>query len=364
MQRCIKCLLPSCLPGSEFDKNGECSWCRSGYPNYQPKGTEKLEEFLLPYRKSAGAADCLLGISGGKDSSYALLQMVKSFGMKAEAFTYNHDGMADFALRNATAVCKSLGVRHHIVSLQPQVHMRSFRRFFRAWVKHPSNIAAGLTCVACKHLHILGAELATKRNIPLIVWSNCPLEYAPYIALKLENRNNNQLNRGGLFEGGLLLVKQILSSKELLQSFISDFRISIPGCMAFSPNTVYLKFRFPNLKHLFFYDYIGWNPSAIVDALENNVGWKKPKDICDDWHSDCVFNVFKEYMFQNLLHASYTDSFLSSQIRHGILSREAALQKLLQSKRFYQQALYHAMEFTGLTDLKHEIDLSCFDTKE
>jgi|WetSurMetagenome_2_1015567.scaffolds.fasta_scaffold00057_18 hypothetical protein len=364
MHRCSKCLLPNTLPGSAFDEAGECSWCRSGYPNYRPKGAEKLEEFLSPYRKSSGAADCLVGVSGGKDSSYTLLQLIQSYGMKAEAFTYNHDGMAGFAMQNAVAVCERLDVKHHVVSLPPGAHLRSFRRFFKAWVKRPSNITAGLTCVACKHLHILGARLATRRKIPLIVWSNCPLEYAPYIALKLQNKGDNQLKRSGLWEGGSLLAKQVLGSKELLLSLVSDLRISVPGCLAFSPTTAYFKVLFPKLKHLFFYDYIDWNPAAIVDALEKNAGWKRPENVSDDWHSDCVFNVFKEYMFQKLIGASYTDSFLSSQIRYGILTRETAFEKLKQSKKQFQRALFPALECTGLSELKNELDPSCFETEE
>jgi hypothetical protein len=361
MRRCSKCLLPDILPDSSFNDKNECSWCQSGYPHYKPKGTGQLEAFLQPYKYSPGPANCLVGVSGGKDSSYALLQLVKTFGMKAEAFTYNHGGMADFALENAKKVCREIGVRHHIVSLPGQAHMKSFRRFFKAWVKRPSNITAGLACVACKHLHILGAKLAVRRNIPLIVWSNCPLEYAPYIALKLKSGGNNQLNRGGILEGLKLLVKELSGSKDLVMSILKDCRVCVPGGLAYSPTTSYFKFRFPNLKHLFFYDYIEWNPSVIVGELERRAGWKKPVNVCDDWHSDCVFNVFKEYMFQKTLGASYTDSFLSSQIRYGILGREAAWEKLVQSKKFYKQALGKTLDFTGLGGLRPLIDPSCFD---
>ena len=292
------------------------------------------------------------------------MELVKTYGLKAEAFTYNHDGAAPFAMENAKNVCNQLGVKHHIVSLKGHTHLETFQTFFKAWVKQPSLITAGFTCVACKHLHLLGAKLAVERKIPLIVWANCPLEYAPFLALKFKGQKGNSFKRGGIYEGSKLLAKELINSRDLLTGIVRNYRVCIPGCLAFAPTTSYFGARFPKLKHLFFYDYFDWNPETIIASLEKNAGWKKPVDVCDDWHSDCVFNVFKEYMFQKTFGASYTDAFLSNQIRHGILTREEAWQKLIKSKKYYKNALDHALSFTGLGVLKDQLDPSCFDIGE
>ena len=362
MNRCVQCLLPDSLPDSDFDPNGVCSWCRIGYPNYRPLGRSRLEEKLQQVRsRSASApADCLVGISGGKDSSFALMELKKTFGLRVEAFTYTHFGLNLFALENARRVCAELGITHHIVSLPGDAHLRSFRRFFKAWLDNPSTTAAGLTCVACKHLHLLGCKCARKRRIPYIFWANCPLEYAPFLAIKADTRKDF-IKRGSILSGSMLLVKELFHSGSLLQAAILEAGVTIPGCLAISPDSRFLSFRYPRIEQVFFYSYVDWQPETIVHRLEREVGWGKPALYPDDWHSDCAFDVFKEYMFQKMLGISYTDSFLSSQIRHRLITREAAWSKLLKSKAFFAALLPEALQKTGLEKYVDRIDCSCFN---
>lgn len=360
MTRCSKCLLPSSIPGSNFNQFNECSWCQSNYPNYIPKGAEKLREVLELNRSKSGSADCLVGVSGGKDSSYALLELKETFGIKVEAFTYVHDGSTQFSVENAKNVCKNLGVKHHIVSLPNHTHLETFKAFFSSWVKSNTIVSATMTCVACKHLHILGAELAVKRNIPMIVWAQNPLEHAPFLALKVKKKQETQQGRDGLLKGSLLLAKEMTSSMETTKGVIRHFPTCLYGCLSFSPTSKYLKLRYP-AKHIFFFDYCEWNSTKIIEKLVKRAGWELPSKVESDWHSDCVFNIFKEYMYQKMLGASYMDAFLSNQIRHGILSRDEAWSMMVKNKKHYADALFNALDFVGLSHLSPKIDLSCFN---
>ncbi|HPI25603.1 MAG TPA: hypothetical protein PLO57_03995 [Candidatus Cloacimonadota bacterium] len=168
--------MPDTLPGSDFDENGVCSWCRNSYPAYTVKGDQRLITKFKGLGKHSGRADCVVGLSGGKDSTYALYRLVRHYGLKAEAFIYLHDGSRDFAIRNAERTCEKLNVPLHRVSLPDHGHKRSFLAYFKAWLDHPEAIAANLTCVACKHLHIMGSQIAVKAQAPYIVWSSTPLE--------------------------------------------------------------------------------------------------------------------------------------------------------------------------------------------
>jgi len=362
MTRCSKCLLQSSLPNSNFNEQGECSWCQSNFPNYNPKGENKLQIELDKYKNDNDAADCLVGLSGGKDSSYALIELKLKYGMKVEAFTYVHEGTAPFSVQNAKNICKKLGVKHHIVSLPNQLHLKTFKTFFKAWLENPNTTSAAMICVACKHLHLLGCELAKKRNIPMLVWANCPLEYSPFLAIKLKTDSGKQLERSGLITSGIQLTKKMIYSPKLLTGFIKYFKTSLYGCLAVSPTSKYLKFKYPNLQQIFFYDYIDWKPDFILSELKEKYDWKKPVDAATDWHSDCLFNAFKEYMFQKMLGTSYTDTFLSNQIRYGILSRDEALKELIRSKMFYKSELNKIVFELKLEDLDDKIDYSCFDT--
>ena len=68
VKRCNRCLMPDSLPSAGFDDAGVCRWCRNGFPNYEPLGEAALAAVLAEHRGGSGSADCLVGVSGGKDS--------------------------------------------------------------------------------------------------------------------------------------------------------------------------------------------------------------------------------------------------------------------------------------------------------
>lgn len=358
-KRCSKCLLPSSLPGSNFNAEGECAWCQLSFPNYVPMGEEKLHLVLEQNRSRTASADCLVGVSGGKDSSYVLLEMKRKFGMRVEAFTYVHDGLTDFALQNAVEVCKTLDVQHHLVSLPNHAHLESFKAFFSAWVESEDPVAAAMTCVACKHLHILGARLARKRKIPMVIWSVCPLETPSFIPTQQEGEVDAKAK--GAIDLGILLFRNLVTQKRFRQAYFGNAYVSFFGCLAFRPESGYLEFRYPSVKHIHFFDYCDWNGVNIVTTLKAHTGWAVPERIASDWHSDCIFNVFKEYMFQKMLGASYTDAFLSNQIRYGLITREQGWAALRRSKDYYSNELFKALSVVGLEHLRSKCDFSCFD---
>lgn len=361
MRRCKLCLLPDSLAGSDFDANGVCLWCREGYPPYQTKGEQALANKFRGLGTHSGKADCLVGLSGGKDSTYALYRLVKHYNLKAEAFIYTHGGSKDFALQNARKTCELLKVPYYIVSLPGNAHTKSFLHYFKAWLAHPNSISAGMTCVACKHLHILGSQIAARRKIPYVVWASTPLEYSPFLAIKHKGDASHQFKREGMLHSGLQLARETVRSPRFARGLFAMPRTSILGCLAVFPSSAFLRARYPSVKALMFYSYERWNPGLILDTIKAKLDWQTPQEIKEDWHTDCVFNVFKEYMFQKMYGVSYTDSHLSNQIRHGYISREEAWQKLAESKRFYAASILPALKFLEAEELMHKIDLNCFD---
>ena len=76
MERCVKCVLPESYPGIAFDAEGICNYCRAyvrRWPSTGEKsGEDKLKEYLAPYTSRDGQSDCVVGVSGGRDSSFIL----------------------------------------------------------------------------------------------------------------------------------------------------------------------------------------------------------------------------------------------------------------------------------------------------
>ncbi len=356
--RCTRCLMINQIPGSDFDEQGVCSWCRSGYPNYRPLGVDALWQTLHPRLSPHSEADCIVGISGGKDSAFALWALKRKFGLRIEAFTYDHDGVTKQARENVCNVCSALDVPLHVFSLGKHQHLNSFQDYFGAFLSHPSLVTAGMTCVACKHLHVFGTQLAIKKQAPFVVWSKCPLEDSPFLALKSRGSGTQ---REGILKGAVMLVGEILRSRHLISTIARHFELTFKGCLAFAPSSTYLRLRYPSVEQLAFFEYWSWNPTEIYETLFHEANWRKPQDVPSDWHSDCVFNIFKEFLFQSILGVSYTDGFLSNQIRYGLIKRDQAMLQLGESKRYFAQALPKALEQTELSHLASKVDLSCFN---
>lgn len=121
-QVCVRCVVDSSVPGASFDADGVCHYCRmhDTLTHQFPKGAEGARRLapIVEAIKKAGAGkkfDCVVGISGGRDSMYMLYKAVE-MGLRPLAVHFN-DGFGNpVAGENMTKVCKALGVEFRIVT--------------------------------------------------------------------------------------------------------------------------------------------------------------------------------------------------------------------------------------------------------
>ena len=90
IKRCSKCLLPYTFPYISFNKKGVCNYCE----NYQPQGKRdhnSIKELVKPYRELKNSFDqnCIVGLSGGRDSCYGVHYVKEVLGLNPVAFTYD-----------------------------------------------------------------------------------------------------------------------------------------------------------------------------------------------------------------------------------------------------------------------------------
>jgi hypothetical protein len=69
--RCSKCVLPDSFPNIVYDQKGICNYCLN-YKRFKPIGEQKLIELLKSFKNKGKRYDCIVPISGGKDSAYTL----------------------------------------------------------------------------------------------------------------------------------------------------------------------------------------------------------------------------------------------------------------------------------------------------
>src|SRR6266576_3211421 len=115
LTHCTRCGLASNVPGTSYDAAGVCNVCR-GLDTFVEKAQayfktpEALTALVAEMQaRRTGKYDCLVLLSGGKDSTYMLYQLC-DLGLKPLVFTLDNGFISDEAKTNIRRVVDSLGV--------------------------------------------------------------------------------------------------------------------------------------------------------------------------------------------------------------------------------------------------------------
>jgi len=117
-QICTRCVMDTSDPNIQFDENGICDHCHDFENNVKPnwhtdhRGYEKLQSIVNDIKKSGKNKefDCLLGMSGGVDSSYMLHLAVKEFGLRPLVFHVDGGWNSELAVHNINVMIDKLGL--------------------------------------------------------------------------------------------------------------------------------------------------------------------------------------------------------------------------------------------------------------
>lgn len=120
-QVCVNCVMDTSDTRISFDENGVCDHCRDFYANVKPRwdtgpqGRRQLDTILAEIRAAGKGRkyDCLLGLSGGVDSSYMLHLAVTELGLRPLVFHVDGGWDMDFAVHNVHSMVERLGLDLH-----------------------------------------------------------------------------------------------------------------------------------------------------------------------------------------------------------------------------------------------------------
>lgn len=116
-QTCTRCVQDTSVPGISFDKNGVCNFCHLHdsmcrmFPNGEQGKRILNKQFSKVRRQGKGASyDCVVGISGGRDSIVLLRKVVKEWGLRPLAVHFNDGFDNPVAGENMINAVEKLGV--------------------------------------------------------------------------------------------------------------------------------------------------------------------------------------------------------------------------------------------------------------
>ena len=269
-RHCLRCGLPDNVPGVDFDEAGICATCYS-YDAVAPvtqswfKSPDDLRTELEKARSNrTGSHDVLHLLSGGKDSTYALYQLVE-LGAVPYAITLDNGFISEGAKENVRRSVADLGIDHEFVTTE------AMNEIFADSLATHSNV-----CNGCyKTIYTLATNRASQLGIPLIVTG---------------------LSRGQLFETRLIpqqfdldrfdpdaIDRAVLEARKIYHR-TDDAANRLLDTGLFATDDI-----FSQISYLDFYRYVDVELSEMLEFLTSRAPWVRPADTGRS--TNCLINA-------------------------------------------------------------------------
>jgi amino acid adenylation domain-containing protein len=265
---CSTCGIGSDTPGIKLDDIGECNLCRD-FAKHNVRvetyfrGRDELKDTIAAAaRSNTGNSDCMVLLSGGKDSTYALYQVV-GMGFKVYAFTLDNGYVSPEARANVERVVDDLGIDHEFASPE---HMAEI---FRDSLNRFSNV-----CQGCfKTIYTLSLRRADELGIPALVTGLSRgqlFETRLNIGLFRGNRRDDEIDHA------VLVARKAYHRR-------TDAVTQRLGNEDFTKDDI-----FERIKLIDFYRYWSASLTEMLDFLQNRAPWIRPSDTGRS--SNCLIN--------------------------------------------------------------------------
>ncbi len=166
MQYCTRCTYPIIAVNLAMREDGVCSGCDVSLEKGQIDWAAREEEFrkLMEAHRSKEKSnyDCIIPVSGGKDSHFQTWYITKKLGLRpllVTYYTHNYTATAEANLRN---ISRAFGVDHYIFTPS----LETIRKMNIAGFKKMGDMSWHFHC----GVWTLPFQVAVRFNIPLVVY--------------------------------------------------------------------------------------------------------------------------------------------------------------------------------------------------
>ena len=305
---CKSCGLSSKFPDVSFDSSDVCSLCNE-FNSYKRKASIYFKSYpelealahSLKQQGSNASYDCMMLLSGGKDSTYALAKL-NDLGLRVLAYTLDNGYLSSEAKQNVKRVCDALGIDHEFGKTP------AMREIFADSLATYSNV-----CNGCfKTIYTLSLARAEQLDIKAIFTG---------------------LSRGQFFE--TRLTKELFQDKNItskkIDETVQQARIAYhqtPDAVTRNLDTSHLTDStiFERIQFHDFYRYCDVDLDELLDYLDTRLPWVRPKDTGRS--TNCLINDVGIYV-HNIERGFHNYSLpYSWDVRMGHKDRKAAMEEL------------------------------------
>jgi N-acetyl sugar amidotransferase len=329
---CQECLLPNSRPNLFINSNGICNAClnnkNKNYVNWK-KRLILLKRIVRNIKKKNSKFDCLIPVSGGKDSTWQTFKCLE-LGLRPLAFTWRPPERTPIGEKNLKNLI-SLGVDHIDWTINPNVEskftLKSFIKFGSTAI--PMHMA----------IHNISRNIAANFGIPLIVWGeNSALEYGQNSDADLSYKvSKNWRKYYGVNNGTTFYdwVENDLTEKELASYY------------------PYYKNSNKKTIEIFLGNFLKWDPVNIYNFSKKK-GFKSNNEVRTGFYkfADIDDNLISIHHWMKWYKFGFTRLFdnLSIEIRNKRLTRLKAINLIKENKNFLP--LSDIKKFCHFTNIK------------
>lgn len=187
MKICKKCILPENFKDITFNKEGVCCYCQTNTTVAKKVNIsdefryEKCDEIdkIISENKGKGQYDCVVGFSGGKDSTYLLWKLKNEYKLNILAVVIDHGFFPNVTNENIDIVQKKL----KIDVLKYSINSGFMERFFKfKFENYKTKAIFDDVCADCSNIlegNVI--KIAAKMDIPLVFIGLSPEQVNRYV---------------------------------------------------------------------------------------------------------------------------------------------------------------------------------------
>ena len=339
---CTRCLMPESNEGIKFDEMGICQACQSAEQKMHINWAEReaqLRKILEYYKSLNNTYDCIIPISGGKDSTFQLHVITQVYKLRPLAVTFSHNWFSETGKYNLQNAIEKFNVDH--IMFTPS----------RALVNKLARQSLIKIGDSCWHCHAgVGAfplQIAVKFKIPLLVWGESVAEAS---CRATYYQPMTKFGRDYFTQMSAKVTADDMACRTISSRELAPFQL---------PS--YEELEALGIVGIHLGDYIFWDDERQMEFVRTTYDWKE----------DIVEGTYKGYKSVECKMAGVHDytKFLkrgfgrgtdhaSVDVRAGLLTREEAFELAKQHDSERPGALDHYLQITGFTEEEFEAVLA------
>lgn len=343
MRYCTRCVYPEAAVNLVFDDEGVCSACRMAEEVAQLQ-TEKFweerkrrfEELIDRYRRPDGSNyDCIVAVSGGKDSYWQAHLMKRVYGMNPLLVTYHGNNYLPEGQANLDRMRATLGIDH--VTFGPGVPtlQKLNRLCFRKMGDMNWHAHAGIK--------ITPVRIAVQLNIPLVVWGEITWSvsgmFSPQDFVEYNKRTVLEHDMRGYDWKSMVEETEGLTPRDLTWlRYPSDEDLERVG-----------------VRGIYIGNFFRWDPNRHAKLVRDEYGFEfarqpfertyRTMSNLDDMHENGVHDYMKFVKFGY----GRASDHASKDIRDGYITRERGVDEVRTRDHVKPRDLARWLEYTGVS---------------